>query len=370
MGAAASAMLELSDDLRKRTLQDELREFTIENQGMMEANQKIPHLLFLGKGGSGKTALGNVLTTGRSAGTPGPIIGTSEYIESETITQGNMTYTKHDTRGVGAWDTDIGEIQGAIQSVYQEHQEECIVIICIRFNDRIHDNGNKQSFDLCHSLGPGVWDNVLIAVTHSEVPFECSDYSQLEELKTMWREEVQATVKRYGGTEVPVCFTSHTEAERPIVYNWMKQLLKTIFDRACISESYFRFLFQSLRSTLQSIVESGTSQLEKSHESLQASITNCPIVTHSLGQDKLLTGGAAAGATIGAVLGAGAGVAAVVGTGVAVTAGTVAGLAAFGAITIATGGGGALIGAGLGAGIAIATLLVWLWLKRRRERHD
>ena len=368
MGAAASAMIELSDDLAKRTLQDELTEFTIENQGMME-DRKMPHLLFLGKGGSGKTALGNVLTTGRSRGTPGPI-GTRQYIESETITQGNMTYIKHDTRGVGAWDTNMREIQGAIQNVYQEHQEECIVIICIRFNDRINDNGNKQSFDLCHSLGPGVWNNVLIAVTHSEVPFECNDDSQLEELKTIWREEVQATVKSYGSTEVPVCFTSHTEAERPIVYDWMKQLLKTIFERACITESYFRFLFQSLRSTLQSVVESGTSELEKTHESLCASITNCPIVTHSLGQDKLLTGGTAAGATIGAVIGAGAGAATALGTGLAVSAGSVAGLAAFGAITIATGGGGALIGVGLGAGIAIATLLVWLWLKRRRERYN
>ena len=370
MGAAATAMLDLSHDLSNRTLQDELTEFILENQDMGH-RKSTPHLLFLGKGGSGKTALGNVLTTGRSRGTPGPVIGTSEYISSEAVTHGNMSYIKHDTRGIGDSDADIEQVKRAIQYVYQKHKEECIVIICIRFNDRIRDTGNKQCFEVCQSLDTEVWSNTIIAITHSEIPHECNNYRELEELKIMWRNEVKDTMSGLGVNtdEVPICFTSHTEAERPIEDTWIKQLLKTIFDKASLSESHFRLMFTSLISTLEAIIQTGsTSELEDTHESICASIMNCPIVSHSLGQDKILTGGATVGATIGAVVGGGVGVAAAVGTGLAATAGTVAGLAAFGAITIATGGGGALIGVGLGAGIAIATLLVWLWMRRRKER--
>lgn len=312
-----------------------------------------PHLLFLGRGGSGKTALGNVLINGKSSGTPGPAIGTREYIECTEAMKDGKRYVICDTRGIGDSTTNEKEMVKDLQEFYAGHQDKCMVIICIRMDDRITDSGIKQCFEVCHSLGEDVWNNVIVAVTHSEIPLEMrkddNGLSKTEEVMRGWREGVQEMVRSLKvDIDIPVCFTSHTAAERPIMDNWKNELLRAIATRAKESEGCFAFLFESLLNMLKSY--------EKSHTSMQAALENTPPDENTPTENikaKLVLG-TLTGGLIGGVVGGG------------ITAGTIAIVAAFGAVTIATGGVGALIGAGMG--VTIAVILVWLWIRRRKKQ--
>ena len=312
-----------------------------------------PHLLFLGRGGSGKTALGNVLINGKSSGTPGPAIGTREYIECTEAMKDGKRYVICDTRGIGDSTTNEKEMVKDLQEFYAGHQDKCMVIICIRMNDRITDNGIKRCFEVCHSLGEDVWNNVIVAVTHSEIPLEMRNddngLSKTEEVMTEWREGVQEMVRSLAvDIDIPVCFTSHTAAEHPIMDNWKNELLRTITTRAKQSEGCFAFLFESLLNMLKSY--------EKSHTSMQAPLENTPP------DENTPTENIKAKLALGTLTGG------LIGTAGGITAGTIAIAAAFGGVTIATGGVGALIGAG--AGITIAVMLVWLWIRRRKKQNS
>ena len=321
-----------------------------------------PHLLFLGRGGSGKTALGNVLINGKSSGTPGPAIGTREYIECTEAMKDGKRYVICDTRGIGDSTTNEKKMEEEIKAFYTAHQKECMVIICVRMNDRITDNGIKQCFKVCKSLGEDVWNNVIVAVTHSEIPLEMRNddngLSKTEEVMTGWKEGVQEMVRSLKVDMdicVPVCFTSHTEADCPILNDWKNELLTAIITRAKESEGCFAFLFESILNMLKSY--------EKSHESMQAPLENTPPDENTPTENikaKLVLG-----TITGGLIGGGATAAVAAG---GITAGTIAGVAAFGAATIATGGVGALIGAGVG--VAIAVILVWLWIRRRKKQNS
>ena len=365
-----------------------------ERDGNKDINkQRTPHLLFLGRGGSGKSALGNVLINGTSKGAAGPNIGTTTYIKTKRLEKDGTKYIIHDTRGIGDSTTNVQKMEAELKAVYRDNKEDCIVIVCIRLNDRITDEGVRQCFEVCNSLDPNVWDNVIVAITHSEVPLEmrneANESEMLEDLKTEWRAKVQETIKGLKvEREVPVCFTSHTEADRPMEQNWIQKLIKAIIERSGQSESCFRLLFRILLEKLDFVC---------SHESMGAPIHNTDDwhnetqSTADSGQKMSMTteltaakpfGGAITMAVIGVTLGGGAGIASALGTGLAgtgaalaagaagggLTAGAIAGAAAFGAVTIATSGVGALIGAGLGIGVAIAVVMVWLWIKRRRAQ--
>ena len=313
-----------------------------------------PHLLFLGRGGSGKTALGNVLINGKSSGTPGPAIGTREYIECTEAMKDGKRYVICDTRGIGDSTTNEKEMVKDLQEFYAGHQDKCMVIICIRMNDRVTDSGIKRCFEVCHSLGEDVWNNVIVAVTHSEIPLEMRNddngLSKTEDLMRGWRGVQEMLRSLAVDIDIPVCFTSHTEADRPMMDNWKNELLRAIATRAKESEGCFAFLFESLLNMLKSY--------EKSHTSMQAPLENTPPDENTPTENikAKLVSGAITGGLIGGV-GAGG-----------ITAGTIAIVAAFGAVTIATGGVGALIGAS--AGITIAVILVWLWTRRRRKQNS
>ena len=321
-----------------------------------------PHLLFLGRGGSGKTALGNVLINGKSSGTPGPAIGTREYTECTEAMKDGKRYVICDTRGIGDSTTNEKKMEEEIKAFYTTHQKECMVIICVKMNDRITDSGIKQCFEVCHNLGEDVWNNVMVAVTHSEIPLEMrnddNDLSKTEDLMRGWREGVQEMVRSLKVDMdicVPVCFTSHTEADCPILNDWKNELLTAIITRAKESEGCFAFLFESILNMLKSY--------EKSHESMQAPLENTPPDENTPTENikaKLVLG-----TITGGLIGGGATAAVAAG---GITAGTIAGVAAFGAATIATGGVGALIGAGVG--VAIAVILVWLWIRRRNKQNS
>ena len=343
---------EILEREQEGAIQDDLASF--KDNADIDANLT-PHLLFLGRGGSGKTALGNVLINGKSSGTPGPAIGTRKYIESTEVMKDGKRYIICDTRGIGDSTTNEKEMEEEIKAFYTAHQKECMVIICVRMNDRVTDNGIKQCFKVCKSLGPDVWNNVIVAVTHSEIPLEMRNddngLSKTEGVMRRWREGVQEMVRSLKvDIDIPVCFTSHTAAERPIMDNWKNELLRAIATRAKESEGCFAFLFESLLNMLKSY--------EKSHTSMQAALENTPPDENTPTENikAKLALGTLTGGLLGGVGGGG------------ITAGTIAIVAAFGGATIATSGVGALIGAGVG--VAIAVILVWLWIRRRKKQNS
>uniref|UniRef100_A0A1X7VHE3 AIG1-type G domain-containing protein n=1 Tax=Amphimedon queenslandica TaxID=400682 RepID=A0A1X7VHE3_AMPQE len=383
----SSIIQDITESIRSGRHEDDLEEF----QRHASIEERTPHLLFLGRGGSGKSALGNVLINGTSKGDSGPNIGTAEYVKTTEVRKEGARYIIHDTRGIGDSTTNVQELEAELKGVYRDNKEDCVVIVCISQKDRITDRGIKQCFEVCNSLDPNVWDNVIVAITHSEVPLEMRNEvnvsEMLEDLKTEWRAKVQETIEGLEvEKEVPVCFTSHTEADRPIEDNWLQKLIKAIIERAGQSEGCFRLLFKILQEKLD---------LTRSHESMGASLRNTDEwddltqSTADLGIEMNMTATKQVSAgimitVIGGVLGGGAGVASALATGIAatsaglatgitaggLTAGAIAGVAAFGAVTVATSGVGALIGAGVGIGVAIAVVMVWLWIKRRRAETN
>ena len=358
------------------TWQKEVESFKASAESEIE---KECHLLLLGRGGSGKTAMEKLLIHGKSIGDPGPIIGTTKHLEHKKVVKGGTTYHIHDTRGIGDSTTNEKELEKDLQEFYAGHQDKCMVILCIRMNDRITDNGNQQCLKVCNSLGPDVWNNVIVAVTHSEIPLEMRKDDnlpeKLEELKKIWKYEVQEQARYFEiKTEVPVCFTSHTEAEQPIEKNWYRNLLETLLNKAIESNSccqyVFNCLYEALSEEITAITDTTTSEdgltpcegpLQNIGNDEELKIIDNQRITFSDGV-KAITGGGMIGAVGGAYIGQG-----ITLTKLLMTAGPTLG-AHEGAKAIEAGAQvGAAAGVGVGASVA-ALLFVWLWMKRRNQK--
>ena len=207
------------------------------------------HVLFIGRGRSGKTALSKFLTTGKSQGTAGPRIGT-KYITTREEKHNNIVYVIHDTKGIGDVTSDFRELREEIREVYQKHKEECIVILCINQNTRVTDHGNSEVFLVCDYLDKDIWKNVIICVTHSEVPMDCQD---VEGLKKDWEAKIEQLLKTMRvQPEVPICFTGHTSVQaETIVKNWKKDFITTIYKKANDSDAYSNLVVQSCINAIE-----------------------------------------------------------------------------------------------------------------------
>lgn len=253
-----TAVQELVQESKDGTLQDTLEGFKKGNQDL--DSKKPTHFLFLGRGGCGKTALSNFLIKGKSEGMPGPVIGTTAHVNTEEKTRGNAKYVVHDTRGLDDID-DVEAIAGDIRRVYEENKNECIVIFCISLHDRIvKDNGqiingvNKKLFTTCQDLAADIWENTIIAITHSEIPPELeNDDDGIEELQRKWENSIQVMLTNIRvGCQVPVQFTSSTEVKlQPIDEKWQNNLIKTITEKAKESDAFYNEICQDLIGMLK-----------------------------------------------------------------------------------------------------------------------
>ena len=316
--------------------------------------------------------MGNLLVHGKSIGDPGPIIGTTKHLQHKKVVKGGTTYHIHDTRGIGDSTTNEKELEKDLREFYAGHRDKCMVILCIRMDDRITDNGIKQCFEVCHSLGEDVWNNVIVAITHSEIPLEMRNSDniseELEKLKKKWRCKVQKKAEYFEiGTKVSVCFTSHTAAEQPIDENWHCNLLETLFNKAKESNSCCQYVLNNLYAAYREITATtvGTETSEDSLTQCEGSLQNIgndeewftkiadDVVKATSGKEKWIIGSTAVGAMIG---GAVATTATAAGSNLAATAGIIVG--------------GAAVGAAVGAVGMVAMLVFWLWIKRNPKSKE
>ena len=155
------------------------------------------HLLLLGRPGAGKTTLRNTILYGCSVGHPGPNAGTIEFDNSPDAvnTINGVPYIVHDTPGLD-FNSDASFIKNEFDgNLLNEH---CIVVLCIKWNDRLLD-ADKKVFEIVDSFSNDIWNKVIIALTHSDVlPHNCTEKNKIEKLNAEWHEATKVNIRKFG----------------------------------------------------------------------------------------------------------------------------------------------------------------------------
>jgi predicted GTPase len=286
-------------------------------------SEKEQHFLMIGKSGVGKTCLSGFLADGESGtGTPGPDAGTTDLVVTTSVEINCIKYSIHDTKGLGDGGVDLEEMKAAVKRVYNKHN--CLVIVCIRWDDRLVDYNSTLPLDVCNSLGDDVWSKVIIAITHSDkLPPDIKDVAKEKE---NWKKNVRNEICKQGVPEetfkkIPICFTSHTMISKCEVEPfWKIKLFEAIVSIAPHLQSAFDYLLDLFKNQ-QLIPEVPQHSSNAEDESIipfnimkEAAVTGAGIGS-LLGQGigaavGAIIAGDASGATLGATIGQGAGTAA------------------------------------------------------------
>ena len=353
-----------------------------------------PHLLLIGAAGTGKSALAGVFINGKSGGKFGPKAGTEDLVITTPVETDDNTYYVHDTRGLGDSDVDIESMKIQVKEIFETN--ECLVILCVRWDSRFVDTKTKLAFEICGSLSPDIWSKVVIAITHFDrIPpeIECLPLEQkTEEIQRLKDEWIHVILSQHPNiNEDHICFTSHTEVTSPIDLNWKKKFhcaivnaatclsgaLRSVYSK--LSDEGFMDSLNSLTCCFQYSSQQFAANIEDSIQNVLGSIENITDhdergsdeenpsnefevalndffekVESQLYSNMLICG--SIGGTVGTVSGA--------------LTGTVACGPVGGVVGALIGGGiGAVIGTCLGSGISVhvvkaGMLLLWLYLKK------
>ena len=223
-----------------------IREDT-KNSSISEIGHK-PHLLLIGATGTGKSALAGVFINGKSGGKFGPKAGTEDLVITTPVETDDNTYYVHDTRGLGDSDVDIESMKIQVKKIFETN--DCLVILCVRWDSRFVDTKTKLAFEVCGSLSPDIWSKVVIAITHSDrIPpdIECLPLEQkrekIQRLKDEW---IHLILSQYPNiNKNHICFTSHTEVT-PIDLNWKKKFHFAIVNAAACLSGALRSVYSKL----------------------------------------------------------------------------------------------------------------------------
>jgi GTPase SAR1 family protein len=202
--------------------------------GHFQKYAKEQHFLMIGRSGTGKSSLAGVLINGESdEGSFGAHAGTTELVLTTEVTKNNTKYFVHDTRGLGDTRVNLDDMKDAVKRVYDNN--DCLVIVCIRWDDRFTDWNSKLALEVCNSLGDDVWNKAVIAITHSDIlPGRVKRDSSLKaqfikDKKSEWISTIRDELRRHGVSEnttraVQICFTSHTDEDCEAEPGWRQKL--------------------------------------------------------------------------------------------------------------------------------------------------
>jgi predicted GTPase len=166
-----------------------------------------------------------------------------QLITTTTEKRGNVTYHIHDTRGIGDDKVDLNEMKDAVKQVYRNN--DCLVIVCIKYDERLVDYNSKLPLEVCNELSDDVWSKAIIAITNSDklspkvLSLQPTDRNaKISKAKKEWEEQIHETLSKLKKgslgeiQNVKICFTGYTGIFCQVEEHWEDKLFKAIIEIA------------------------------------------------------------------------------------------------------------------------------------------
>jgi GTPase SAR1 family protein len=236
----------------------------------------VDHFLMIGRSGAGKSCLAGVLIKNKSVVLDDENASDSgtKFIKTTKVTTDSNTYHIHETKSLEDRRVDLNEMKPATKQVYDDYN--CLVIVCIRWDDRYNDYNNAVALEVCNSLGDDVWSKAIIAVTHSDIipPGERNKDEFIRNTKEKWKEVIKdeltaLQVQSDFIQNVQICFTSHTEIPeyQVVVPKWWVELSEALTATSKLDR---------LNSLEENVQEKSVSQLQMTQEGIATKEGNNP----------------------------------------------------------------------------------------------
>jgi hypothetical protein len=187
------------------------------------------HFVLLGKGGSGKSTLIEILKFNKAGGA---------HFESS---QDHLKYSVYnEIPGLGDEGVDWEEVKVKLLKIFD--RITCI-ILCLRWDERFNDYNGVLALEFCNSLGGNVWNKSVIAVTHCDIlppsikrkddPNVNRKYIDAQKIK--WKKAIQDELKMIKGVQHEVIKDDQICFVDLITKTGLNDLKKSLSKQSCDS---------------------------------------------------------------------------------------------------------------------------------------